>query len=68
MARAVYLCAECNDEFSGICQQCHCCDDCCECDDGDELFDADELGLDPEDDAVRKYVSEAIIRRAERGD
>lgn len=48
-------CRECwDDELDPgeVCPDCGCCEMCCVC---DELYDADELGLDPEDDDVRRY-------------
>lgn len=52
-------CGDCG-EADAICP-CGCCGQCCiDCDElenelENELFDADELGLDPEDDDLRKY-------------
>jgi hypothetical protein len=55
MPRRLYLCENCGagEDSWNYCFSCEACADCCEC--GDDLFDADELGLDPEDDAGRKY-------------
>lgn len=47
------LCPECG-ELDELCGECHLCASwCCDCEEA--LFDADELGLDPEDDAARRY-------------
>jgi hypothetical protein len=58
MAKAPAVsCSACDELFYGpeeACATCGLCDGCCSCE-TDDLFDADELGLDPEDDATRKY-------------